>query len=60
MAQIPLPRDAFAYTDIDGKERTCYVVSSSDRRRAPWRRMKKHIAETAALKLKEESQDVKA
>lgn len=60
MAQLPLPRGAYTHTDADGKERTVYVTSNPDRRTTTWRRMKKHIAEQAALKLKKESQDVKA
>lgn len=58
MTKLPLPRGAFAYTDTEGKERTGYVTSNPDRRTTTWRRMKKHIADQAALKLKKEQEDV--
>lgn len=60
MSQIPLPRGAYIYTDTDGKERTGYVTTNPDRRTTTWRRMKKHIAEQAALKLKKEQANVQA
>lgn len=45
--------DPIKVIDKDGNERTMYCASSCDRRRSPWRRMKKHMAEQALLKAKE-------
>lgn len=58
MTQLPLPRGATLLTDKNGKEKVIYVTTNPDRRTTTWRRMKKHIAEQAALKLKKEQEDV--
>lgn len=47
--------DPIITTDKDGNERRMYVTMNSDRRTSPWRRMKKHLAEQAALKAKKET-----
>jgi len=49
--------DPIKIIDKDGKERTMYCAGSSDRRRAPWRRMKKHMAEQAELKAKQNAKE---
>lgn len=46
--------DPHIYTDVDGNERCMYVTVNRDRRTGPWRRMKKDMAEQAALKSKKD------
>lgn len=54
MADLPVLRGPHVFTDSQGVERRPYVTTNPDRRTTGWRRMKKDIAEQAALKLKKE------